>query len=496
MSSSTPSSEAVRPPRASLDSLSTELEKRIVELCAEQDETLRNWTERVLELNPRTVHVDSSVPDLVRSVRAAHPQTLGTLFCLSREWSTIAAPYRFKTLKASRAGHPVLQFALAPRRGHLFNHLELDSSSSPELSSLLLLLPNFTKIRRITFHDKPLVSTLRELGLDSPPDVNSTSSYVGALIRQLLRTASALDLHLKNSWRILEMVKHAPALTALALDLRRVDFPFSALKKVLNEARGLRSLELHLAEDDDFDLELELDLAGAVADPDPLPALQTLVLHAYRAPDTFFTFAAAFSASLVCLELDLYPDETSYDLPGLEPHVFPALTSLRLVGSFSNAETFMASCTPTTLPALESLYIDMNSIAALGPANPIFAVLEQHLRVPSPRFKRLQLFDVDWPFSAADLAFARAWAQLHNVTVLVDPFASFPDHRLLRKPGPHPFRTADPDDLDELVPAIGRVVEFVSSWYERAKRAPTQEEFERLAAVLRAAELERVAAET
>lgn len=98
MSSSTPSSEAVRPPRASLDSLPTELKKRIVELCAEQDERFKQWTHHFEEQVEQSAGLEMAgeLDDLVRNVTHRQQSSIGSLFCLSRQWSELAAPFRFK----------------------------------------------------------------------------------------------------------------------------------------------------------------------------------------------------------------------------------------------------------------------------------------------------------------------------------------------------------------------------------------------------------------
>lgn len=79
-------------PRATMDALPTEVKTRIVEFCHEQDERLRQWNKRLSQFDLSWPALKSDRQQTIRQ----HPCTIGVLFRVSKTWSAIAAPFRFK----------------------------------------------------------------------------------------------------------------------------------------------------------------------------------------------------------------------------------------------------------------------------------------------------------------------------------------------------------------------------------------------------------------
>lgn len=78
-----------RPPR-SINDLPVELKKYIVQLVAEQNDFHLEWIEA---LHP---HLNDKTEEALDEHRRRWFGGLGPLFCTSRLWSELAAPFRFR----------------------------------------------------------------------------------------------------------------------------------------------------------------------------------------------------------------------------------------------------------------------------------------------------------------------------------------------------------------------------------------------------------------
>lgn len=91
-----PSGQAPRP-ICWIDRLPTEIKTRIAELCDEQDERWRNKCKALTHSGSqqewrRKLDTNKWLDKGSRLL----PPSLGALFCTSKAWSEIAAPFRFK----------------------------------------------------------------------------------------------------------------------------------------------------------------------------------------------------------------------------------------------------------------------------------------------------------------------------------------------------------------------------------------------------------------
>ncbi|GAA6026827.1 hypothetical protein JCM8097_005888 [Rhodosporidiobolus ruineniae] len=493
MSSSTPSSEAVLPPRATLDSLPTELKKRIVELCAEQDERFRESTKYLDEqlVESDNISLAPELDDLVGSLKRQYVASVGALFRLSKQWSELAAPFRFKTIKASQGDKSVFQFVVGPLRGHHFTRLELDPVSPTSMSAFLPFLRVLTNIQHVTVHQTSLDGAIGQHGTltNYVYAYGEARAFAAQHLRRIIAASRSLDLVLSNDVQVRHFIVNMPTLRRLCLDIQHLRAPTAVLAVVLKHASALEWLEVRLSTEAALPA-IDFTLAGLPLCPPP--ALTALTFHGASPPPWFFTCAALFSTTLRRLEIFSSRDSTA-PLPGFDSLIFPVLTTVRISGRYISLTDLIPSFSPSACPRLESLEIDAHGISEFNASAEPMPTLAQHLQSPNSSFRSLRIFDLTYPLTAEERVYTKTWSSTHKVTARTDPVEPFPSFVLFRTGSDLP---RDVDSVDDLVSSVDRAADFLASWHAQARQAPRQEEYARLAAVLRAAELARVVAET
>ncbi|BGP44016.1 hypothetical protein JCM10450v2_008233 [Rhodotorula kratochvilovae] len=469
-------------PRVKLDDLPTEVKTRIVELCAEQDERFREWT--------AAVEAMGAMKDGIVEIRKSHGRSLGALFCTSRDWSAVAAPFVFTTLVASKSASMVFRCSVAFRRHQHFRKLVLDQVPKSTLDSLVPVLRNLTNVHDISIHHSVFAYIFKSA------DTRGYISFAG--LGETLRDASA------NAFAIL-----VPRASTIALRLAT----FSQVKTVIVRAKALTSLRLALDSFADSGSKLiellrlvpslqKLHLSGShdttvvVPDPTPagLPKLVSLTLEAPNIRPDFLSVAHLFADNLVYLRIDApYNHEADVWKANLDGIVFTRLERVELVGYDNCVISILEAITPSAFPSLTHvrfmfdeadfiLEIDAYSSNILR----AFDAQEDH------PLHLVEMIDPARVPTVTERMCVDEWNSAHRVRMVIEP-PCLPDLAFLREA----YIGEEEDELVARREAVERTVDYLVAETRRARAVQGEEatagEYRRLARVLQAAELDRVA---
>ncbi|GAA6026818.1 hypothetical protein JCM8097_005883 [Rhodosporidiobolus ruineniae] len=480
-----PSSDLI--PRASLDGLPPELKRRIIELCAEQDERFKQWTQAFDEMMERCSDFGPAddVEGIMQGTKDNYEPSVKALFELTKRWSNL-------TLAASKTQSPVFQYLVAPRRAKLFKRLELDDAPAAVLSSLIPQLPHFPNLREVVFKQHALDAVLGPAGSRRPflHDYSAAAPFVADLLLRLLEPVTSLHLYLRRDQQVEDLVVHSPALRNLVIDLSTLSAAAATLQRTLETAPTLQSLEI--LTDPDVP-SLGIDLRAAVPSCGPAPLLTSLRFSGHSPPTSFFVFAASFSASLAVLEVHTTHLRAPAPFASLAYLSFPSVTSLQLSGDYHNLKNILSSLTTTAFPSLAGLTLNASGMPNVEIEMEPFPTLFHHANSLPRRLRNLHLFDLVYPFTPQERNFLHDWGKRHDVEIVMDPVKPFPSLQLISaeiEDGERPVEQA------ELFSSVDRTADFLAAWHARVREEPTQEEYTRLAGVLRPAEFARVMAET
>ncbi|BGP30248.1 hypothetical protein JCM10296v2_002000 [Rhodotorula toruloides] len=319
MTATSAPNDAAKLSRATINDLPTEVKTRIAEYCDEQDERSTKWLTRLslllragpIELRRRLQHALAETAD-------RHQRSVGRLFCLSKEWSQIAAPFRFKNLSTIRMNDPVFQYVVGPLRSQHFTTLALDTT--PNEQSVAVLLANLA------------LRNLQEVKVDGVwfKNVVNTSYTVKpfsrALLGKLISKAEFLHLSAVDSIHVEELVKQTPSLRRLRLTLDASSvWSRTVLADVLAACPHLKELDFISITEGEFDFTPVLAARQDIRDK--WPALSSLSYEG-DISGSFLAFAQCFGSSLQHLTIHARAFEDADDGPQLVNDV-PILMSIR-----------------------------------------------------------------------------------------------------------------------------------------------------------------------
>ncbi|BGP15942.1 hypothetical protein JCM10213_003627 [Rhodosporidiobolus nylandii] len=370
-----PPAEGAVPPRRTINDLPVELKKRIVEMVALQDEVYEEWTAHVGE------HLSVNMAGELDKQRERYKSSLGALFRVSKEWSQLSATWRFRVLKASKAGI-FFQFSVSPQHATLFTRVELDSADPASLSTVLSLIPRLPHLSQLAIHRCALEAA------DSLPPVlmaMDKPSSLQWLMRTVLHGAAErvprLETHSLGMQHIGMLLKHwHKPLRVLHIHADAAVWAGSArlLGLSLSQCSALQELRI-LSEGSEGDDLLKFErLAAALSAPSTtLPPIRHLVVCNPLLTSDTLVFANIFSSTLRRLTLraladDIWtPDGDLQSGPELRDERFPHVESLEIAGVATHVlnKTF-ASLETKHFPQLRHLELELQELRELAGSDP------------------------------------------------------------------------------------------------------------------------------
>ncbi|GAA5970060.1 hypothetical protein JCM11641_000250 [Rhodosporidiobolus odoratus] len=464
------------PRRVTINDLPTEIKERIVELCAEQDERLKQTL-------GQTRYTKSSVRGIGSCGRG--PLDLIGLSTL------IAAPYRFKTIKVSRSAWPVFAFRIAAVRAQYFTMLDIDECSKATLEGFLPLFPRFPNIKTLKVHPS---ATQHICGNHWYPhilgDLDTQVGYARVAFVGLLARLRSLEIQSHADLLYLDaFIGRAERVRTLVLDVTNLRSPHTAIRSIA-KLSSLEELEITTS------ASTAIDFAAASSGNVRYPPLQSLTVRGEHLMDDFFDFAALFTGSLTTLviEMQLAASDEPSDYAQPRELTFPALTDLRLTGCAKLILPLFYSFTADHYPALTTVYLYLNATPELDDAD-LVTVLQGHVESPRRHFKTLHIFDLACPFYPEEIRYLTSWAATNRVDLVHTPTRIYPETPLVVA---DPLRNLRNGEMAEqpLVSAVDQTMDFLVQWHGRAKQGQDGDGYSKLATMLRRAELERVAMAT
>ncbi|GAA5917083.1 hypothetical protein JCM6882_009489 [Rhodosporidiobolus microsporus] len=349
------------PPRRTINDLPTELKQRIVELCAEQDAVYREWMSSVRE----ALEIDEETMQGLDELDKLHGRTLKALFGTSRQWSALAAPLLFRTLRASRADS-TWQFYVALSRLPHFTHLVLDGDSREQLLDVMSRIPLLPQLNELTITLQAW-AVLLDRRRDLHPNVWRSDRHIVLAVRAAAAKAEVLhgvdlggfewsvileacgsrlrtvdlvvteiaNLNMESDARLLvRALKALPSLEELGINVRR-------------SAKGLPDL-LHL-----------VDAFTPDGADEPLP-LRALSYNAKVLTESAVEFCEVFRSTLRQLRLTCYieGEEEDSELEEYEPpdftEEFPNVHTLSVNGN-AYLQAPLTSMSSELFPSLQHL---------------------------------------------------------------------------------------------------------------------------------------------
>ncbi|GAA6032870.1 hypothetical protein JCM8097_000838 [Rhodosporidiobolus ruineniae] len=335
--------------KKSLGDLPAELKARIVELCAKQDERFKEW-----------VKSRPSVEAELKQKQAWHGRSVSAFFRVSKEFSTLAAPYLFRVLKASKFDLR-LKCADPTLRHLLFRELNLDSAELGKLTDIVAILPQLVGVNKLAISDKALrklwgreTVTLNELSL-----AVLTAQYSAAMFKRLSKLEEIVTADVTPP-KLLPFVLNSGAtlrILDLVFDVTGLDVQSLAL--VLSPI-SLDKLDIKFT--GDHGPSMSLDLARLQPYLSTPPPVKTLVFSSGFFHASLFDFCATFSSTLETLSVSstsLGPLETgTYSAPRLASQLFPHVKDFSL-SDYSYSLDTLQSIRPQHFPALVKLTFDV-----------------------------------------------------------------------------------------------------------------------------------------
>ncbi|GJN88396.1 hypothetical protein Rhopal_001362-T1 [Rhodotorula paludigena] len=493
------SSPAPGKPRATLDSLPLEIKARIVELCDEQDERFEAMMD---ETARRARYVDSAHLDvLVAQCRTTNLPSVSALFRVSKAWSDLAAPYRFKVLKLSRTHNVTFRCLIAYSRARHFRQLVLDKPAGPAgdlvfLASILAL--SFEKVQHIVV--KQSVIPVLQLTSLSNGHVRlwDQRGFCAMNLRRLLRVATLLDLSVAECGTITEFLKHSLVLRELTVDLAELSDAPDHLAHILAAAPSVTKLRLVTPAGFSF------NMTKPSAPPQTWPSLRSLEIEGPLSGDGIASFALHFAASLTSLVIHTLEDDPDAVVPLFKSEKLPVLAHLTLRTTtdcaYDIAWCMLGTLEPKHVPALTTLAVNFedhgDALAADSDDKRLLEQIETFAKA-SRTLRKVTLFDTLSTVMSVQQAYFAQWAARLNLRVCLDPHDSQPEWPVLRareyQQNRAPNEEMEQSERDALTTGVDRTTQFLYEWVGRAKYLGDDVELARIAESLCAVELERAA---
>ncbi|GAA5996482.1 uncharacterized protein JCM10292_007640 [Rhodotorula paludigena] len=488
-------------PRATLDSSPLEIKARIVELCDAQDERFEAMMDEA-ERRARDVDSDSGDLDvLVAHCRTTNLSSISALFRVSKAWSDLAAPYRFKMLELSRTHNLTFRCLVAYSRARHFRQLVLDKPAGPagDLGFLasILALP-LEKVQHIVFKQNVMpVLQLTSL-FNGHARLHHPHGFCAMNLRSLLRVATVLDFSVASVATITEFLEHAPVLRELTVNLAELGDARFHLAHILASAPSITKLRLVTPAGFTF------DMTTPPAPPQAWPSLRALELEGPMSGDGIASFAHNFAASLTTLLIRTLKNDLDGVVPLFRSEKLPMLAHLTLRTTtgcaYDVACRLLSTLEPKHAPALTKLAVEFEDhVEALAADSDDERLLEQieTFAKASRTLREVTLFDTISVVTPVQQAyFARRAARL-NLRVCLDPHDSQPDWTVLRareyQQNRDQHEDMDQSERDAVTAGVDRTTQFLNEWVGRAKFLGDDVELARIAESLRAVELERAA---
>ncbi|GEM08209.1 proteophosphoglycan ppg4 [Rhodotorula toruloides] len=449
-------------PRASFDGLPMEIKARVVEHCAEHDEKwakLRDHLEECVDAEERPPFKGAiKKTDVRRAFQAAtetYVPTIGALFRLSRLWSTLAAPHRFKEVRTSQTDTLLFRHHIVQRRGHLFRKVWFDAHDTTILHNFVLILPHFSAVTEADVTDEGFGGYLDEA---SETDGLSWTALTDASPFGLATVFGRLTYLKTDITRTEDIVRLASAAPNLrALHLSEVAENDGGLTRIFEILPDLRDFVLKEA---DSELLRTLNNAMFACGGQLFPPIASLEVDVQDDLSEAMRFAQHFAPSLSTLTFN-FTSKTRHDYP--DDAVYPNLRSLRLEGQVDEIEALMSCMKREQFPAIVELVVCSDQLGVQMAPSMHEAV--KNLGLEMQLLERVRIYD---------------------------PRLCLVDHLLGRRPSQ--FRSKGSSVRYDLHrPSIKRTLDFLGEWFERAEGPGADGELARLAKVLQQAELERVA---
>ncbi|BGP47506.1 hypothetical protein JCM10450v2_003361 [Rhodotorula kratochvilovae] len=462
---------------ACLSALPTELKSRIVRICAEQDEQVSRLLDALKKQGVRE--------SLVNDVREDHPGTVRSLFEVSREWSALTAPYRFRVLKTSRVGDFVYRFRIAQHRAVLVEEIVCDEMPGAGFDTFLHTLPRMKQLRKLVIDEDFLDLAI---GFSEPLDVtaampSSIPEEAVARLVEALQIVSSLDLRLVTRSRRLDILEPAHNLRSLRLDFTTSSPSADHLDAILTSIPAVTELSL-------VSRRWSTNVASVVPHPSaPFPALHTLSFTAQSIRPSVFGLISQFSSTLKTLSLDIsQPLRNQANVPDTAP--FPVLTRLALSGRDEAYASLAGFFTPTRLPSLEILRLEIDSI--LFSQHPPLSTLIQAFLDADPRtLSDVELIQMSGSCSRDEDQFLSTWSERDGFTLVLSDFQRPPSSFII---GPDTAR-AVPSSTVQHSTAISKALrislEYLQGRLLRAYDSNGVDELARFARLLQRLEVER-----
>ncbi|BGP47517.1 hypothetical protein JCM10450v2_003372 [Rhodotorula kratochvilovae] len=416
-------------PAVTLSALPTELKSRIVRDCFDQDEQL------VLLLD--SLKQPGVGEPMLDEIREDHPGTVRSLFEVSKEWSALAAPYRFRVLKCSKAGDIIFRFDIALRRATLFHELVCDTVPSEGFDSILTAIPQMINLRMITITHTFLGAAVGAGPLTLSTSVLSTRDVTILRLRDVLRRIPALELCLPKAGpsRRLEPVRLAQRLRVL-----------------------------------------RLDYGGASPAADALGRLLATIPAAKSIHPSVFGLISQFRSSLESLNLDIsQPVNSPASVPGTTP--FLVLTSLTLAGRDQAYASLTGFFTPTRFPSVQHIRLDI-STEFISRRLPLTPVLQAFLDAKPRSLRKITAMRSGRLFTSDELWHLGRWSRRDSFELSTSDFRAPPSATVLDpfswRAGPSATAALAPEHLARAVEMAQFVMDWAESTYMRGTRSSSR----------------------
>ncbi|BGO90967.1 hypothetical protein NBRC10512_002277 [Rhodotorula toruloides] len=466
--------------------LPAEIKALIIEHCHALEE---RWRERA-----RYLHTYISTQDHLNEMRpgksdlaeyldkvASRPSLIGSLYRLSRSWSSAAAPERFSSLLVSQTGSFIFQQHILPRCAHHFRVVRFDAlgTNRARFNAFLLLLPQLPNVDAALLTRSGFEEHLSETNTFDRLTWASLEDPLSVLARFLGRLIK-LDVSFGDWTHINRVVQAASSLQILYLHDHPEDLDSNVLVDILQHLPNLRELAMETV-----DSEALNDAIGRLQGQ-KLPPLADFSVFVGWDIAVVLRFAHLFRNTLTHLTLAITPNSGGARDP--INTTFPHLHTLRFYGEAGTSDDFFLGLSAQHLPVLSHLIVLGRDLAIQG-VDDVLDFCDAFKRAGRP-LREIQIVDPQSFLSVADLERIHGELDHPNTKITTAPCDNFLERLYLRPPkeaelvwpiDPHPIRLA-----------VEQTVGFINDWLAQARNMEDIGAYARLAVVLQRAEVERV----
>ncbi|GAA5991910.1 hypothetical protein JCM10908_002267 [Rhodotorula pacifica] len=348
-------------PKASLNSLPTEIKTRIAQMCYEQDRRLVEENDSLMDDAEAMSIWHPDMTEAVSDRETKDPecvQSLRSLFCCSREWSDITAPFRFQELTCVVGARPEFKYLIAPKYGHHFKRLDFQFLSGPSMFDLLEALSRLPGPFDVMIAPplEDVIELIENELEESPLEPLVSKLYITNTIRRIVQLAAHVKICSDGYMYTLPLCGGS-CITRLDLDVG----PSGSLATLFSAVEACTALS-----------HLSMTILGSVRIMDiglgrsPVyrtRSLKHLDIRVVTSPASLHQVLSFFSPSLqdLMIALPYWYGPATADF-ATELH-FPQLRSLTIEGSACVSRVFLQTATRQLLPVLEELFWD----ARIGP---------------------------------------------------------------------------------------------------------------------------------